>query len=705
MSVYSINQTISGLGITGLEIMYDFTSFNGVSEINSIADGNAKYTGTIVNGDNQFTGQNSGSGYFRDQYINIQNADSISSEASTIIFSQEKTGVGPGTIFSNLNNPSGFELGITASNKFYYKNFVDGSPSYVTLGSYGADKNLYAFSMTENGGGSLQRLNFKTKQESSFAVNFANANNPETPDPQIIQYYLMDTKDFLVPDYSTSNGDTWTIGSGEFKYEGYMDYFLYFNQDIGNDAIRRVARAVHAETTLVKAATGLISGTVTGYNVNITGVSGLVGNKISISSTGIPSGSYTFASGTPVTGAVGVSGVVFVPKTGIDGIAGTNMRSQTIYRRITNLSFTHTLTGGIEVGPLDNYYSTGQYWSFSGNSGTYNGVEGFGPVGTLVGITGFQVTEVTGYKSGVGILNLNSSGVSGDFYSGYDFTPLAEPDIPYTGTGEYFSQGDNEDSSYYAGALSLIGPANPNYVYEIIYDASGGSKINQNATIVNNVKYGTLVPMLKKSQSLSGTNLYINGVSQFSGNINYSTNEFNQPQYEVTSGFFIDITKAFTTTPLSNSSIVRYDDVPNKSREQLTITNISQYSSAPFSAITENNNEIFFNGVKLLENRDYTFAGGFRPQGNILNATGVYFTNPSYTGDPTLLRATGVLIDPVSVYGEEITPYGYAIYFNGIRQPTNIIIEHAQHSDLITGVENNINPKLIYTMVEGLNRL
>ena len=702
MSVYSINQTLSGLGVTGLEIMYDFASFNGVTEINSIADADTKYTGSIVNGDSQFIDQNTGSGYFRDQHINIQNASSITSEACTIIFSQEKTGIGPGTLFSNLDNPSGFELGITAANKFYYKNFVDGSPNYVTLGSYGADKNIYAFSMSENGGGALKRLNFKTKQENSFAANFLNANNPDTPNPQIIEYYLMDTEEILVPSYSTSNGNTWVLGSGEFQYEGYMDYFLYFNENIGDDAIRKVVRAVHADTEYVAPATGEVTGIVTGYNVNITGVSGLVGNSITINATGLPSGDYTFASGTPVTGAVGISGEVFVPKKVISGIAGSNMRDQTVYRRITNLSFTHTMTGGIEVGPLENYYSTGEYWSFSGNSGTYNGVEGFGAVGTLVGITGFELTQVTGTKSGVGVLDISGSGVSGSFYSGYDFTPLTSPNTLYTGTGGYFSQGDNEDSSYFAGAISLVGPLNPNYVYEILYDASGGSKINKNAVVVDNGTYNKLVPMLATNRSLSGTNLYINGVSQFTGSITIGTNEFNQPIYNVESGFFIDLAAAFTTTPLSQGSVVRYDEVPNQAREQLTITDVSQYGGAPFSEITEANNEIFFNGVKLLQGRDYTFAGGFRPQGNITNATGVYFTNPSYTGDPTLLRATGVLSSAVSVYGDEITPYGYAIYFNGIRQPTSSIIEHARFSDLITGVENNVHVQSIYTMVEGV---
>ena len=73
MSVYSINETLSGLGLDPPKILYDFASFDGVSQINSVVDGDPDYSGEIINGSVEFTGQNSGSGFFTNQYIKIDN--------------------------------------------------------------------------------------------------------------------------------------------------------------------------------------------------------------------------------------------------------------------------------------------------------------------------------------------------------------------------------------------------------------------------------------------------------------------------------------------------------------------------------------------------------------------------------------------------------------------------------------------------------
>ena len=705
MSVFSINETISGLGLPSPKILYDFSSFNGTSEINSVDDADPLYSGEIINGNNSFTGTNSGSGFFDGQYIQIQETTGIVSEASTIIFSQEKTGVGAGTLFSNLNEPSGFELGITDANKFYYKNFVDGSPNYVTLESYPSDKNLYAFIMGAAGVGSLNRLDFKEPQAKSFALSLANVNNPIGAAPATNnKYYNFTSKKVNVPAHTVSNGDSWKIGTGDFLYKGYIDYFIYFDSEIVGDPLRKLARAVHAETTFVPAKTGLISGVATGYDVSVTDVSGVVATAFEIQGTGIPSGTFEFASGLPLTGAVGISGEVFVPKTTISGIAGTNLLPQTIYKRVTNLSITHTMTGGMQVSGLGDYFSSGSYWVFSGNSGTFEGDVGVGPVGTLFGITGFEVQIKTGAKQGIGVEQLGSSGVSGVSYSGFQFEPRNAPDIIYTGTGGYFESGPNADPSYYANALSVVGPPDPNYVYEILFDISGAPQIEQHATVVSSSTFGKGVAVMTGENTTSGSNLYINGISSFTGSLALGKNSFNLPTFQTTSGFVNSGVQAFTLTNISGIDSVVYDSVPQRSRESLTITSLSQYSSAPFSEITEANNDIFFNGVKLLEGTDYTFAGGFNPQGTVTQSTGVYFTCPAYSGDPVLQRESGRLNDAVSVYSDEITPYGYVLYFNGVRQPTDEVIEHSANSDLISGVNKNIVSGVIYKMINGITQ-
>ena len=225
MSISSINTTLSDLGVTSLQVLYDFSSYSG-SYINSVANGNGQYSGEVIGFDTSFTGQNSGSGYFTNQQINIQNTTGIEGNAFTVIFSQEKTGVGPGTLFSNVNAPSGFEVGITAANKLYYKNYINGTPNYQTFENYPCDKNLYAVSMTEQGKGSMYRLDFGEKMTVPFPNQFANANNaandapPDNPNPV---YYNLEKTSFIVPSHTVVNGTEWKVGSGDYIYKGYMD--------------------------------------------------------------------------------------------------------------------------------------------------------------------------------------------------------------------------------------------------------------------------------------------------------------------------------------------------------------------------------------------------------------------------------------------------------------------------------------------------
>lgn len=691
--------------LSGLQILYDFNSFSGAGTcINSVASGNALYSGLIVNSNTQFTGNTSGSGYFTNQYIEIQNTSGITSKECTILFSQEKTGLGAGTIFSSLNSPSGFELGITDSNKFYYKNIISGAENYVTLQDYPCDKNLYAFSMASNGGGRLNRLDFKQPEETPFPLDFLNANNSIDGQGTDPKYYNFSSTDVLVPSYSVSNGADWKIGSGEFLYQGYIDYFLYFDSFLGSDVLRRIARSIHSESSLVSAATGEVSGIVTGYSVNVTGVSGEISTQFNISGTGTPSGNYFFPSGTPVTGAVGISGTVFVPQKNVNSIVGSDLAEQTVYRRITNLSFTHTLTGGLEIGALDNYYSSGSYWEFSGSSGTYEGSVGTGASGTLVGITGFNVSTISGSVVGVGVPVIEASGVSGSLYSGFDLTPLRDANTVYTGSGGYVNFGTDFDSSYYPSALSIMGPPDPLFLYEVLYDISGVQSLNTPAINNYNSNFQKHTAMMTGTASLSGINLAINGVGQFTGNLVTSVNDINFPTAVVTSGFDVSLSEIFTTSDLSLTSELIYDIVNNRARDHLTISNTSEYASAPFSEITEGDNQIYFNGVKISEGKDYTFAGGFRPQGDVLQSTGVYFTIPQYTGEPSLQSASGYLTDAVTVYGDQITPYGYVLYFNGIRQPVDNIIEHASKSDLITGTDVNSATTIIYNMINGITQ-
>ena len=154
----------------------------------------------------------------------------------------------------------------------------------------------------------------------------------------------------------------------------------------------------------------------------------------------------------------------------------------------------------------------------------------------------------------------------------------------------------------------------------------------------------------------------------------------------------------FTEVSLSGSDQLLYDITSSGDKNSLTIDTTGQYASAPFSEIPTANSQIFFNGVKLIENIDYLTAGGFIPSGAITGATGVYFTYPAYSGG---VSYTGSGAEPIDVTGDGFLPGGYVLFFNGIRAPVPDIIAHAANSDLISGTTVLSTYSLIYRMQDG----
>ena len=699
MSVELINSSINSIGISGLQIFYDFNSYSvGGTVINSVQSGNSAYSGQIVGDAASFTGTSSGSGCFTNQYIQIQNTTGIETEGFCVMFSQEKTGVSAGVVYSDMDpeGPSGCEIGITDSNKLYFKNYVNGTPCYQTMDNVPCDKNIYAASVTSNGGVRLYRLSFGLPQPVPFVYQFTNAATDS------VRYYDTESSTLTVPAHTISNGASWRIGSGEFPYEGYMDYFLYFDKPLGSDNINRMARAIHSDATLIPAVTGTTRGPVTGYSFSGTPVSGIVGTASYISGTTTQSGFSTYKSGVPQTGCVGISGVVYRPYTGVTGVTNSDLLNQQLYRKTVNLSFEYSISGTQTVGPLTNYRSSGAYWNFSGNSGTYNGVSATGAPGTLFGITGFGEAIITGYITGQTASLLGHSGNSGILYSGFSSTPLFGSGTTYTGTGAYLSGDSNEDPSYYPRAISQIGEVNENYFYEITFNISGADQVNQNADIRTNYFYQKTIAGTTGATDAS-TNVAVNGVSLFTGQPSYSHSVYNLPQIDLTSGFMCSGTDLFMPDPLGEEDVVIYDAVESGSKDSLTITHQRQYSGAPFTQFDLNDSQVFFNGVKIYSGIDYINDGGFTPTGRVTWDTGVYFTYPNYSG---ATMETGAPVEtPLSVDSGPIRPNGNVSFFNGIRQPAGGLIEHARHSDLLSGTRTLNNTNNFYTMVNGVKRL
>jgi hypothetical protein len=695
MSVYLINQTLEDAGITGLQILYDFSDFSG-QYINSISGGDNQYSGHIKNFSSSFTGQSSGSGFFNGEYIEIENSDNISSENATIIFSARKTGINNSTIFSHLdqNGPSGWEVGVNEANKLYFKNFQDGTPNYYFFNGYLSDQNMCAVSVSEFGSVSLHRLNFANTPEEPFSRSFQNSENFTNE----VSYYGVDSESWSVQDYSISNGSSWNIGSGEFLHEGYIDYFLYFSEELQANSIEQIFNAVYAEGEMIPAVSGQVSGDITGYLKTSSGVSGKIGQALSGTGFIDRSGFYVYDSGVAQTGCVGISGEVFIPYTGIEKITGTDQIGQDLYKKVTNLSYTFGLSGDPEIGVLTDYETSGYNWHFSGNSGTYKGDSAVGPANTIFGITGFEIVEVTGYIQGNSTELYQETDVSGTMYNEYSYEPQYAPPVYYLISGAYFSGNrDEPDAQYFPNSLTLIGDVDLEDFYEIIFDIEQDVKIEKKADIGVGITTDQFIGFMNDTLEEYEADIQLNGVSQFTGAITFSKNQYNKPYFEVVSGAYVDSNLVYTTDSLDQNDELRYDNPLSGEKRSLTINSLSDYSSSPFS-FDVSNSDVFFNGVKIYSGIDYIYNGGFYPSGNVTGSTGFYFTRPFYSG---AISTTGSGQDMIHVDHDEISPDKTLFYINGIRGKKSDFIEHARYSDLITGTRTFATKERIFFSQNG----
>jgi len=696
MSKRLIDQTVQDLNLSGnLKIFYDFNDYSG-SYINNVGNSDTQHSGEIMNYNSDFSGQASGSGFFNNQYISIQNSSDITSEAATIIFSQRKTGVSNGVIFSHLdpNGPSGWEIGINQANKLYYKNYVNGSPNYETLDSYMSDQNICAISVSQFGVGGIFRLNYENKLKQGREYDFIQSSDPKSK----IKYYDFDYKNFNLPAHSISNGSNWNIGSGEFLYKGYIDNLLYFDRKLNNDQLRRLSYAIYSDFSITPETSGIRSGTITGYQVTASGVSGEVGKPFIVTGTGYNSGYYTYTSGVPLTGTVGISGYVYVPKTGIDTVSGTNQVAQNIYKKVHNLSNIFEIDGSVTSTGLSNYYSSGDYWEFSGSSGTFKGESAAGSSDTIFGITGFETVTLTGYKSGYGNTLVTTGSNTGLLYNVFTKSGIRSPNKYYKISEETITYSNDLNPEYYANSISLIGENNENYLYDLVYDAFEYEDLNETPELRKHPAYKKLFPKITGSVDPHYLNFTINGVSQFTGAITFSKNQFNFPIYNVNTGFNIIKNEMFTNTILEANDILIYDTIHSGNRNSFHVTGLSQYASRPFTSFNFENSDVFLNGVKLYSGLDYIDNGGFYPINNSTGTLGLYFTYPKYSGSYSF---TGYGNTGINIDHDAINPDSYTIFYNGVRQPKDRIIPHARYSDLIEGVVIKESNNLIYFTSDG----
>lgn len=694
MSDFMIHKEIERLGLqNSCKILYNFDSFSG-GYINSITESNLDYSGEIINYTTSFTGQASGSGFFDGQYINISNTSSIDSRSSTLIFSFEKTGVSNGTLFSHIapGNLSGWEIGINEANKIYFKNYVNQTVYYETLDCYLADKNLFAFSVSEQGSIFMGKIDFSNKQHVSRAPNEEENN---------AKYYNFEYESFRIPGHSIENGQNWKIGSGEYLYNGYVDYFLYFDRNISRDNIRRICHGIYSEGQFVPDEYGELPGIVTGYEKSGSGISGKIGVEHAPTSTGTESGFYTYQSATPLTGVVDISGEIFYPYKSINKISGTDQLAQNIHKRIRNLSKEFDITGGVNYKPLQNFHSSGPYWDFSGASGSFNDQIGSGSSGQLFGITGFDIVELTGYVTGRKTEFFQSRDVSGVIYNKYTFTPLTGAPRTYLKKRNHISgEYDYRNYEYYPNAITLQYPSDQNNDFiNLVFDIDEGVEIDRIATSRFESTYENYVGAASDFLANKQAIVYLNGVAQYNSDITFYKNANNQAKYTVDTGVFISGGDIFTNIELDIQDSLLYDIVDVNNENTINITSIEDYSEAPFVNFNFKEKDIFLNGIKIYSGVDWIDNNGFFPIGQASETEGLYFSVPKYSG---CVDYTGFAVKEKIIHNS-IVPDHYIFYRNGIRENSASIIMHSINADLISGCFYHNIDNIVYTSInEGL---
>jgi len=278
----------------GWNILYTFETGIGYTSsnntvINSISGAQSIYSGLLQNTGNFW--QKPGSGYFTGAPISIQNASGLFSNAWTMVFAYEKTTNFGGVLFSCLSGTSGFQIGITDTNKPYFQTNNGTYPLTVSsLNNYGS-KNLIAFSYVYNSL-NIENYNFTSQQieQENFNYNF-----------------------------NLTQSNTWTLGP---SWTGYMDYFIYFSQYYSSNTLSTFFSGFYNYPTGTgyNIQTVSVTGVITGFQNVLVVNTGITG-YINIYDTGSGYSDYTGIFPTGVT----TSGLTGVLNTGLfaSGITGT----------------------------------------------------------------------------------------------------------------------------------------------------------------------------------------------------------------------------------------------------------------------------------------------------------------------------------------------------------------------------------------------
>lgn len=644
-------------------LYYDFENYDGDYILTSGSGDYAtefKYSGKIEGDLTAFKDNKFGSGSFNlspgdNNYIKIQNIipddDLIKARGWTFLVSQEKINNECGTIFSNFAgeqfSTSGWEFGVNNANQLYFKyqealisNQTPGIPynNILTLNANSAAKNYYAVTYAAN---SIELARY---------------------DPQSQQWDMASR--VVNPAYMRNNKD-WYIGKGEYEYIGYIDKFAFFNTPISKPDLEGIINASyqglefnHGEECTT------ISGVITGHEAFPTGETGVL-----------------FTSGE-------LSG--FREYT----ISGNNLISEPLTGDVPSGSVYFESSGLYSSSGNQRYPQTGQFFKRSlAMEDLVDVVSGF-----HVFESGFETVVRERVNKGVDITGViwTGSGVG---------EPLRAPDqCIVTNGGETILTGDSStgDCSYSKDTLSYLGERGGG---TNIYDGEEGdfmeyildtySEVNFYAgygysTVAERDAFFVRPEYRGRGEDI---NLFLNGIYQITGEIELGDPDPlnpldpNSKVVNIENGNYalFENTVLANPTLFSSTDSVLYDESLFEINGRKEISNISQYTSAPFGEIEIENSTVFFNGQKIYEGIDWYDNGGFFPIGDITTVTGIFESRSSYASLGAI-RHSGINLYDL----RNETCGNFVAYINGVRAPKEDFIYYSSGVNLIDGRKNLI---------------
>lgn len=277
MKESGINYFFSGLGLSSssLAVLYTFEEGAGTI-VDSLAVANPLFSGIVANSAHFW--DKPGSGFFSGASVAITNASGLSSSAFTHIFSYQKAGGDEMTLLSSLTSQSGYSIGITATNKPYFKTMVNGDPAVAASYNNYSSKNLIAVGYITN----------------HLSISYYNYN---------AQAFETENFDYA---FGAPDSDTWQLGAG---FTGFMDYYLYFPEYLSTNTLNSLASGFYnVPTGQIVPVQTICTNTITGYSTITFAVTGITGYNV------LPIG---FADGVGEFTGVFPSDNVQMPLTGI----------------------------------------------------------------------------------------------------------------------------------------------------------------------------------------------------------------------------------------------------------------------------------------------------------------------------------------------------------------------------------------------------